>query len=280
MWALGSGEASYWEVEETETGTGKREGAKGVNVRKWESSKVAKVCEQKRKFPVTLTAPSRWLAELTGTITGHSCQALPNPIDLEVYRPGNREQARQRLGLPAEAFLVLAGADSLDDGRKGFDLLRAAWAGLKSRKASLVLFGRHGLSQPGTRYLGALDSDVRMIDAYQAADLYVHPARIENASCQIQEAMACGIPALAFATGGNPELIRPGETGFLACPVSAEGLTAELGRALQMGPELEAMGQAARKQALTIWDSRRLVRAWEEAVEPLFTARPPPRSRG
>jgi len=273
MWALGEGTESYWEEGSAVTGR-KGAGFVGGQAQRCEGgkggmkggSRVEKVFREKAKFPITLTAPSQWLAELTGKITGHSCRALPNPIDLEVYRPGNREQARQRLGLPSEGFLVLAGADSLEDRRKGFDLLRTAWAGLKPRKATLVLFGRHGVSEPGIRYLGSIDSDARMIEAYQAADLYVHPARIENASCQIQEAMACGIPTLAFATGGNPEWIRPGRSGLLAPRIDAESLAAELERAWHLGPGLEAIGKEARNQALTMWDPDALAQSFRNVV--------------
>jgi glycosyltransferase involved in cell wall biosynthesis len=40
-------------------------------------------------------------------------------------------------------------------------------------------------------------------------------AHQENAPCQIQEALACGTPVLAFSVGGIPEMLREGETGFL-----------------------------------------------------------------
>jgi len=277
MWALGNGGQAYWEAGSVvESGRCKVEEdkhrqagrAQGAAVEGLTGSRVVSVCSEKGKHRVTLTAPSEWLAGLAGKISGYPCRNLPNPIDLDVYRPGSREQARKRLGLPQEAFLVLAGADSLEDRRKGLDLLRSAWSSLPAQDGLLILFGRHGISGPGTRYLGPIDSDAMMIHAYQAADLYVHPARMENASCQIQEAMACGTPTLAFATGGNAELIQAGQSGLLAARVDAESLAAELERAWELGPRLEKMGGEARQRALAIWNPDRLIRMWEETLRP------------
>ena len=115
MWALGDSRESYWQKDSV-VGSGRRHG-----------SRVQSVCGKPGKYPVILTAPSRWLAELAKEWTGMDCVFLPNPIDLEIYSPGNRIEARKRWGLPEEGLVILAGADSLADPRKGFDLLQEAW---------------------------------------------------------------------------------------------------------------------------------------------------------
>ena len=143
----------------------------------------------------------------------------------------------------------MAGADSLKDRRKGFDLLREAWKSGSFHDATLALFGRHGESRPGEQYLGNLNSDEELVAAYRAADLYVHPARMENAPCTIQESLACGTPVVAFAVGGIPEMIRPGETGFLAESVNSTSLATTLGKALETPQRLAQMVSACRKYA-------------------------------
>ena len=84
---------------------------------------MAEVFGTKGKYPVRLTAPSQWLADLTCKMTGLECVHLPNPMDLDIFSPGDQGEARRRLGLPEKGLVVLAGADSLQDPRKGFDLL-------------------------------------------------------------------------------------------------------------------------------------------------------------
>lgn len=245
MWALGRDEQSYWEADTVVEG----ESGQGAKAEGFQGSRVERVCGGSGKYRVTLTAPSRWLAELTRKITGCSCAFLPNPINLQSFSLGDRAVARRRLGLPEKGLVVLAGADSLKDRRKGFDLLREAWKLGSFHDATLALFGRHGESRPGEQYLGNLNSDEELVAAYRAADLYVHPARMENAPCTIQESLACGTPVVAFAVGGIPEMIRPDETGFLAESVNSTSLATTLEKALKIPQRLAQMAPACRKYA-------------------------------
>ena len=245
MWALGYDEQSYWEVDSVVDG----ERGQGAKAGGFQGSRLQSVCGEGEKYRVTLTAPSRWLAELTRQITGCSCTFLPNPINLKSFSLGDRTAARRKLGLPDKGLVVLAGADSLKDRRKGFDLLREAWKSGSFRDATLALFGRHGESRPGEQYLGNMNSDEELVAAYRAADLYVHPARMENAPCTIQESLACGTPVVAFAVGGIPEMIRPDETGFLAESVNSTSLATTLEKALENPQRLAQMASACRKYA-------------------------------
>jgi len=97
-----------------------------------------------------------------------------------------------------------------------------------------------------------------MVAAYRAADLYVHPARVENAPCTIQESLACGTPVLAFAVGGIPEMVISGKTGFLALQVGADCLQEALDNALSDGNRLSNMRKECRRFAKSVWDSERL----------------------
>jgi len=257
MWALGDSLESYWQEDSVvESGKWKRAG----------KSRVEGVCVKPGKYPVILTAPSRWLANLAKECTGMDCLFLPNPIDLEIYSPGNRIEARKRWGLPEEGLVILAGADSLADPRKGFDLLQEAWGSACRNETTLALFGRHGENRPGERYLGNVSSDEEMALAYQAADLYVHPARMENAPCQIQESLACGTPVLAFAVGGIPEMIQSGENGFLATELTGKSLKDCLDHVLTDSKRLSRMREQCRKTAKNLWDARRLNKILEDIL--------------
>jgi len=257
MWALGDSREAYWQEDSVVEG-GKWKGAG--------KSRVEGVIGKPGIYPVTLTAPSRWLADLAKEWTGMDCVFLPNPIDLEIYSPGNRIEARRRWGLPEEGLVILAGADSLADPRKGFDLLREAWRSAGRNGATLALFGRHGENRAAERYLGNITSDEEMALAYQAADLYVHPARMENAPCQIQESLACGTPVLAFAVGGIPEMIQSGENGFLATELTGKSLKDCLDQVLTDSKRLSRMREQCRKIAKNLWDARRLNKIFEDIL--------------
>jgi glycosyltransferase involved in cell wall biosynthesis len=260
MWALGDSRESYWQEDSVVEG-GKRKGAG--------KSRVEGVIGKPGKYPVILTAPSRWLADLAKEWTDMDCVFLPNPIDLEIYSPGNRIEARKRWGLPEEGLVILGGADSLADPRKGFDLLLEAWS--HGRKgATLALFGRNGREREGIVNLGSIDTDEAMADAYRAADLYVHPARQENAPCTIQESLACCTPVLAFAVGGIPEMVVPSKTGFLAARLSPESLAETLVSAFADPEQLREMRGRCRQHAEEIWKPEKLMRQFAELARGLM----------
>lgn len=118
----------------------------------------------------------------------------------------------------------------------------------------MARFGRHGENRPGERDLGKLTSDEEMAAAYQAADLFVHPARMENAPCTIQESLACGTPVMAFAVGGIPEMVIPEKTGFLVGRVEAQALGKALADALADVGRLRAVREECRGSAWEVWN--------------------------
>jgi glycosyltransferase involved in cell wall biosynthesis len=200
MALLGDGE-TYWPESEWRTRSA--------------GSAFRKIFAEASPSHLQLTAPSVWMAELANRCTGRSCQALSNPIDLTTFQPGDREEARKKLGLPRNAPVFLAGAERVDDPRKGLSLLEGLRDAFRQAGITLAMFGRNGRPQTGQVYLGVLRDEKEAAEAYRAADLYLHLAHQENAPCQIQEALACGTPVLAFSVGGIPEMVREGETGFL-----------------------------------------------------------------
>jgi glycosyltransferase involved in cell wall biosynthesis len=89
-----------------------------------------------------------------------------------------------------------------------------------------------------------------LIRAYRAADLLVLPSIWqESYGLPVAEAMACGVPVLASASGGVPELIEEGVSGKLVPRLDAEALARAL-RDLAADPaRLQEMGRAARARA-------------------------------
>ena len=255
MWALGDGDP-YW--------------AESEKAGRYESSPVRGVVNTKAEHRLVLTAPSQWLVNLASELTGSKCHFLPNPINLSIYSPGDRQQARGRLGIKSSGLVVLAGADSLKDKRKGMDLLFEAWSEIPKEQATLALFGRNGETSEGKIYLGSIESDTQMADVYRAADLYVHPAGQENAPCTIQESLACGTPVLAFPVGGIPEMVVPRKTGFLVARLSPESLAETLASALADPEQLREMRERCRKYAEEIWNPEKLMRQFTELARELM----------
>jgi glycosyltransferase involved in cell wall biosynthesis len=182
-------------------------------------------------------APSRWMAEqaAAGIWAGRRISHIPHGLPLERYRPIPRAEARRALGLPAGGLVALAAMPHLRDPRKGAGLIDALAAAL-GRPLTLLAMGagRLRLDAPGVRVapLGFVGEPGRQALAYAAADLLIHPAPQDNLPLTVQEALACGTPAVALPVGGLPELVRPGRTGWLAADASAAALAAAAGAAL------------------------------------------------
>ena len=187
---------------------------------------------------LTICAPSNWLRDeiaASHLLNGREAVTIPNGIDTRAFSPEPRAEARARLGLPAEAPLLLFGAaGGLDDPRKGFDLLAAAIGGaavaLTAMGTELVAVGGGdiGTLPLPAHLLGHVSDPARLRDAYAAADLVVAPSRLENLSLMVLEALACGTPVIAFDVGGMPDMIQPEVNGLLVAPYDVEALARAL----------------------------------------------------
>lgn len=81
---------------------------------------------------------------------------------------------------------------------------------------------------------------------YEAATLFVHPTLYEGSSLVTLEAMTHRRPVVATRTGGLPDKVRPGETGWLVPPGDAGALADALGATLDSGAKLTTIGLAGR----------------------------------
>ena len=72
--------------------------------------------------------------------------------------------------------------------------------------------------------LGYVNDEQRIVDVYNAADVFVLPSLSENLPNTIMEAMACGVPCVGFKVGGIPEEIDHKKNGYVAEYRSSEDL--------------------------------------------------------
>jgi glycosyltransferase involved in cell wall biosynthesis len=115
------------------------------------------------------------------------------------------------------------------------------------------------MATPGrVRLLGFLDAP-SLARVLSSAHAYVLPSLGENSSNSLCEAMTVGVPCVAAASGGIPDLVDDGRTGLLYPAGDAGALAAQLGRVLSDDLLAARVGAAARAAALDRHDRRRVV---------------------
>jgi glycosyltransferase involved in cell wall biosynthesis len=117
------------------------------------------------------------------------------------------------------------------------------------------------------RFLG-VRSDIP--DLLRAADVFVFPSRWEGNPLSVMEAMAAGLPVVATAVGGVPELVEDGVSGILVPNEDHNALVGALQQLVQRADLRAQMAHAARRRAEERFDIRHTVAAYESLYESLL----------
>jgi glycosyltransferase involved in cell wall biosynthesis len=171
-----------------------------------EADAITAVCDDLRKTAVAKGAPAA------------KTRAILNGCNLQIFRPGDRSQARERLGisLSCEAVVYVGRMDL----KKGLRELVEAVAALHRSRPDLhcYLVGR-GPDQSAVEdaiRTSKADEFVHLVPgcAFEevtvwmaAADVVTLPSYMEGCPNVILEALACGRPAVATNVGGIPEIL-------------------------------------------------------------------------
>ena len=200
-------------------------------------------------------ACSRWLeseAKASALLKDQKITSIPNPIDTHLYKKTNKLEARQRLGLPLDKKLILFASQRVTNENKGMSYLIEACrqlADLTKDLCEVVILGGHAeevvaLLPMKAHPLGYVNDEQRVIDIYNAADVFVLPSLSENLPNTIMEAMACGVPCVAFKVGGIPEEIDHLKNGYVAAYRDAADLAKGITWVLQEA-DYESLSQQA-----------------------------------
>jgi glycosyltransferase involved in cell wall biosynthesis len=226
-------------------------------------NRVLTASEERRRYFLdkTLTRPKK-------------VEVIPHGIDLSRFRPraGSRNAISAQLGVPDTATLALAighfgpekGIDQVLDAAANADTrlggnrwhLLVLGSGTPSltdqlrRQADRLLPGK-------VTFLGFVPDVVPWL---QAADLLIHAPRQEAFGQVVIQAMACGVPVVAVAIGGVPELVEHGASGLLAGQGDVGALGSAIARLISDPAERSRMGERALGCALQRYDAREYAR--------------------
>ncbi len=182
-------------------------------------------------------------------------------VDTQRFDPARRSQAlRGQWGVAEDDHAVLYVGRLAAE--KNLDLLLQAFAAMRQvdPRARLVLVGdgplRCALQQrcPEALFAGQR-SGTDLAAHYASADLFLFPSLTETFGNVTPEAMASGLPVLAFDHAAAGQLIEHGHNGWLAPQGDAAAFVQLAKRLVQDGPAARRSGEAARRCALELgWD--------------------------
>ena len=188
-------------------------------------------------------------------------EVIPCGVDVDLFRPVNRREAKQKLGLGEDGVVLFVGRL---EPLKGVDILLRAVAQLERADTTRTVIVGGDQADAEMARLRALCSDLGIAERvsflgrmaqqelplyYSAADVSVIPSYYESFGLVALESMACGTPVIASRVGGLPTIVKDGLNGYLIpwrCPEPfADGLDVLLGNAAIR----QAMSDASRQTA-------------------------------
>ena len=202
---------------------------------------------------------------------------IRNGIEAELFYPRDKTAARQKLGLPPAAKIIVTVSALVP--LKGIDRLIDAMALMNESAARLFIIGQgseraalqaritqHGLAARIT--LVGAKPQTELGDWYAAADLFCLASHREGCPNVVVEALACGAPVVASDVGGISELVTDDRFGLLVpeAEANAPGFAARLQTALQKDWSHKVIAESGgargwgdvAQDVLTYWQARGL----------------------
>jgi glycosyltransferase involved in cell wall biosynthesis len=191
---------------------------------------------------------------------------IPAP---QVKRPRNWRRER---GWPAST--VVCGIVGAMTQEKGLDMISSIARRLPGevfRRTRLVLLG--GKGKGGTSVSGVEGFDAGFVeeihDAIAGLDVLWHPSRSEGLGTSVIDAMAIGVPPIAFAVGGLPEVIEDGKSGILVPPGDLSAFMRAASELITNDALRTRLGAGAKARARE-FDSKTMIERTAEVYDRVF----------
>ncbi len=172
---------------------------------------------------------------------------IPNPVDTSRFRPADIQEAKLRLGIPVDSFVI--GTVSRLVEQKGVDVLIRAAAQVPG--IDLVIVGSGHLEGELKRLAVSLGVNCLFLGERQdipeilpAFDVFALSSLWEGEPLSLLEAMACGVGCVASMTPGAQDILEQGAAGALFPIGDADALAKVLRRFQEEPEQVRNLGRA------------------------------------
>lgn len=183
------------------------------------------------KSGIRITAASNWLKEKihkSAVFRDNEVFVIPIGIHTDIFYIDAQSDIKNSLGLTKDCKVILMGAQALGDNVKGYYLIEQMIYSLcnysdvkkmcKEKKLCIVTFGDckdwNIRSDIPIQHMGFISDRNRLRDVYNMADVFLFPSTQETFGMTAVEAMACGVPVVAFDISAMSDVIIDGVNGY------------------------------------------------------------------
>jgi N-acetyl-alpha-D-glucosaminyl L-malate synthase BshA len=204
--------------------------------------------------------------------TGREIEVIPNFIDTVRFAPPrNGSCPREQFARKGERLLLHI--SNFRPSKRVEDVVRVFAAVRREVPSRLLMVGdgpdrvpaRELAEELGVgkwvRWLGQLDA---VEDVISVADLFVLTSKNESFGLAALEAMSCGVPVIGTTAEGLPELVRPGESGYLLPVGDVEGMARRSIEVLSDPQRHSELRESARRAAVERYNVDTIIPLYEE----------------
>lgn len=254
-----------------------------------------------QRSQLRVATPSRWLMDkVQQSVLGPAIlesRVIPNGVDLSIFRPAAKQTIRAALGISPDVTVLIFAANGIRNNPwKDYKSMRTALSQVGARSQDDILFLAIGEQAPPERigrveirFVPYQENPEAIARYYQAADVYIHAARVDTFPLTVLEALACGLPVVATEVGGLPEQIKalrgtgrhsascfhgPDQaTGILVPPSDPARLASAIEMMIQDRCLRDQLGLNAARDARQRFDLERQVEAYVTWYKELVNSR-------
>lgn len=233
------------------------------------------------KMNITVIAGSEWQArQLNDSFLFKIKKKVKilAPTNSELFCPLDKVQAKKKLGIPIDKKVILFGAVITGERRKGMnkliDALEIVYNNLTEFKRGnlfLVIIGHKSkkselkisFEKMYTGYLGFKE----LAMAYQSSEVFLCPSIEDSGPNMINQAIMSGTPVVSFEMGVSPDLVKNGETGYMAKLNDINDFANGILEILSLSEDdYNKMSSNCRKLALEVCDIDVVINKYQELI--------------
>jgi glycosyltransferase involved in cell wall biosynthesis len=207
-------------------------------------------------------------------------------VDPTIFKPVDKLEIRRKMGIPTDKKVIFFGALGLNSARKGMKYLLESLTKLKEmikedsefRQQIFLLTAGNGFDKIRDylpfeyKSMGLLDNTCGIASCYQAADIFICPSIEDSGPTMINQSLMCGTPVVSFEMGVASDLVKTGETGYLARIKDSKDLAQGVFNTLMLNrANFDKLSENCRNLALNLCSPEVQINKFENIIKSITT---------